>query len=370
MLTYRVAGNRFLANSTWYQMSSTREHPMDLTLCYSPGACSLAAHIALREAGHPFALKRIALAAGEHQQADYLGINPRGRIPTLVIDGNPIRELSGILTWIGQRDGRLYPAKGTIEAAKCAEWLAWLASSVHVTFAMIWRGERFANGEHLHRALRRHGLGLLRDQFNEIENDLQGKMYILGDIYSVVDPNLLVFYRWGWRMGFDMHNRYPAWSAHTARLLLRPAVEEALRVEGLSMEIKPDAWVADMGNGDMTEDRLSQFSDAWTAHDAEKLLSMMDPEAVYSASVGPEPGQTYRGSDELAEGFAHMLKNDAQGSRRGGRSIIVGDIAVAFWEFDFPPLDGRPARTVKGIDFFEFKGDKILTKDAYRKTTA
>jgi glutathione S-transferase len=342
---------------------------MDLTLYYSPGACSLAAHIALRESGQPFALRRVAIAKGEHQQPEYLKLNPRGRIPTLVIDGTPIRELSGILTWIGQFDGQIYPARGTVEAAKCAEWLAWLTSSVHIAFAAIWRGERFAKGEHLHRAIRRHGLASLRSQFGEIEQALRGNAYALISGYSVVDPNLLVFYRWGWRVGFDMRKDFPAWSKHTDRLLQRPAVAEALRVEEISMDITPDAAVAELGAGEMTDEQLSRFSDAWTSHDTPTLLSMMGPDAVYSASVGPEPGKTYRGTNELADGFVHMLKNDAKGKRRAGKSFIVGDVAVAFWEFDFPAVDGSIAKTVKGIDFFEFRGDMIVTKDAYRKTS-
>jgi glutathione S-transferase len=342
---------------------------MDLTLYYSPGACSLAAHIALRETGRPFGLERVVIAKGEHQRTEYLKLNPRGRVPTLVVDGVPIRELSGILTWIGQLDGQIFPARGTIEAAKCGEWLAWLTSSVHIALAMIWRGERFAKGEHLHRAIRRHGLALLRNQFGEIEQALQSKTYALGASYSVVDPNIFVFYRWGGRVGFDMSNEFPAWSRHTDRLLQRSAVADALRAEEISMDIKPDAWVAELRAGEMTDERLSQFSDAWTARDIQTLLSMMGPDAVYSASVGPEPGKTYCGTKELADGFAHMLKSDANGKRRAGKSFIVGDVAVAFWEFDFPAVDGNAAKTVKGIDFFQFNGDKIVVKDAYRKTS-
>lgn len=68
-----------------------------LVLYYSPGACSLAAHIALREAALPFELRRVMISKGEHLAPEYLAVNPRGRVPTLVIDGVPVTERSAIL---------------------------------------------------------------------------------------------------------------------------------------------------------------------------------------------------------------------------------------------------------------------------------
>lgn len=341
---------------------------MDLALYYSPGACSLAAHIALREAGLPFALKRVAIANAEHLSDAYRAINPRCRVPTLIVDGEVVRELSGILTWIGQIDGNLYPKAGTIAAAKCAEWLAWLTSSVHISFAMIWRGGRFLESELADVPLRRRGLGLLAEQFQEIESALVGRDYLVGDTFSVADANLIVFYRWGGRVGFNMSRRYPAWTAHTNLLLRRPCVVEALSEEKISIAVNPDDGMAEPSEEVMTPERLTRFSDAWTSRDLETLLSTMDEDGVYSASVGPEPGMTYRGARELRKGFKEMLHTDSAGVRTAGPSWILGDIGLAFWQFDYPATRTIPARTVRGIDYFEFKNGKIKLKDAYRKT--
>ena len=205
----------------------------DLVFYYSPGACSLASHAALHEWGVPFDARRVMLAKGEHLKPDYLELNPRARVPLLVIDGQRIRENSAILTWIGQQAG-LYPEIGTIEAAKCGEWLAWLTSGVHISFAMIWRGSRFAHDEALHPSIRQRGYDWVGEHFAEIDNALGRGPYVLGDTLSVADFNLLPFRRWGGRIGLDM-TPYPNWAAHTERMLARKSVQAALATEEIGL---------------------------------------------------------------------------------------------------------------------------------------
>lgn len=205
-----------------------------LALYYSPGACSLAAHAALREWGAPFDARPVLVAKGEHVQPEYLALNPRGRVPTLVIDGEPIRELSGILTWIGQQSG-LFPEAGTIEAARCGEWLGWLTSTVHIGFAQIWRGHRFATDAAHHEAIRQRGYDTVGECFREIDTALKHTPYVLGDALSVADLNLIFFYRWGGRIGLDMPGHYPAWRDHTERVAARPAVRTTLDIEGIGL---------------------------------------------------------------------------------------------------------------------------------------
>ena len=207
--------------------------PRSLALYYSPGACSLASHAALREWGAPFEARRVTLAKGEHRTPEYMALNPRARVPLLIIDGKPVSENSAILTWIGLQSG-LYPASGTYEAAKCGEWLGWLTSTVHIAFALIWRGERFAHDSALHPAIRQRGYDWTGVHFREIETALAQSPHVLGDALSVADFNLLPFYRWGGRIGLDM-SAYPNWSAHTARMLERQSVRDAIAVEEISL---------------------------------------------------------------------------------------------------------------------------------------
>lgn len=204
----------------------------ELILYYSPGACSLAPHAALHEWGAPFEARPVLIAKGETTKPDYLALNPRGRVPLLVIDGAPISENTAILTWIGQQSG-LYPEAHTIEAAKCGEWLGWLASSVHIAFAQIWRGPRFSDDAATLPAIRQRGYDAVHAFFNEIDAALQGRDYVLGDRLSIADFNLLPYYRWGGRIGLDM-SRYPNWGAHMTRMMQRPSVRKAFEVEAIS----------------------------------------------------------------------------------------------------------------------------------------
>jgi glutathione S-transferase len=214
-------------------------------LFYSPGACSFAPHIVLHELGRPFEVERVVIANGDQLKPQYIKINPRGRLPTLLVDGVAIRENSAILTWLGQQATDLFPPVGSILAARASEWLAWLTSAVHISFMLIWRAPRFSDDTAHHAAIRARGLATLAEQFGEIEAALSKARYTLGDSYSVVDANLMPFYRWGSRVGFNMRTRFPTWTAHTERMLERDAVRRTVAVEGIDMWPPPDAWVGD-----------------------------------------------------------------------------------------------------------------------------
>jgi ketosteroid isomerase-like protein len=116
----------------------------------------------------------------------------------------------------------------------------------------------------------------------------------------------------------------------------------------------------------MTLELLRRFSDAWTAGDVDTLMSFMTKDCVYSASVGAEPGTTYRGWDEVRRGFVAMLAYDSGRERHGGFAFIHGTVGVAEWSFSEAGPDGR-ARLIRGCDIYEFVDDKIRKKDAFRK---
>lgn len=208
---------------------------MELILYYSPGACSLAAHIALEESKLDFTTRPVVIADNAHHQPEYLALNPRGRIPTLLIDGTPVRELSAILSWIAAQAPHLAPRPGTIEAAQCSEWLAWFTSTLHITFATIWRGERFVNDPALHSTLRDCGMASLGRQFLEIERHLETRRWFVADTITVVDFNALVFFRWANRLEFETRALYPNWTAHAQNLCHRAAVQLVCEREGISI---------------------------------------------------------------------------------------------------------------------------------------
>ncbi|WIY24066.1 nuclear transport factor 2 family protein [Parasedimentitalea psychrophila] len=114
----------------------------------------------------------------------------------------------------------------------------------------------------------------------------------------------------------------------------------------------------------MTYDDLATFSQAWTNKDLDTLMRYIHPDCVYAASVGPEPGQTFRGIDEVRRGFANMLAHDT-GKRQEGATVIFGQEAISEWSFT-EQSDGQEV-DIRGCDIFAFRGGKILKKDAFRK---
>ncbi len=116
-----------------------------LKLYYSPGACSLAPHIALEEVGIAYEPVKVALAKGEQRTPEYLAINPKGRVPVLAEDDWVLTENAAILPYIAQRfpEARLWPSDKR-EAARAAEWIGWIASTVHIAYAHVRRPERYA----------------------------------------------------------------------------------------------------------------------------------------------------------------------------------------------------------------------------------
>jgi glutathione S-transferase len=205
-------------------------------LYYSPGACSLAAHIALREIGQPFEL-RLADARGKRlaDNPAYLQINPRGRIPALALDGLLLTENAAIMAYLALQhpEAGLLPTDPAIRA-RCLEMLAWLSSTVHVAFAAIWRPERFAEGVDHNAALEACGRAAVAQHFAELDAAFASRGYAAGPEYSAADPFPFVLFRWGRRIGLDMRSRYPAWSTAVERLWQRPAVQHAVEAEGLT----------------------------------------------------------------------------------------------------------------------------------------
>lgn len=207
-----------------------------LKLFYSPGACSLVSHIALEEGGAEFEPVRVTLAQGEHLKPEYLEINPHARVPALATDRGIVTENVAILNLIADlfgKDGSV-PRDGPYSAARCNELLGWFASSVHISFAQIWRGERFTSDSGLFGALKEGGIKALEKQFAEIEQ-MSGRGWLVGERFTAADSYVLVFFRWGKRIGMDM-NRYPQWAASLERLLERPPVLRVLKLEDLKPE--------------------------------------------------------------------------------------------------------------------------------------
>ena len=207
-----------------------------MKLYYSPGACSLVAHIALEEAGADYEPERIVLADGDHRRPEFLAINPHARVPALATDGVVITENVAILNYVAD----LFGAEGSVprgvalDAARCNELLGWFASSVHIAFAGVWRAERFTDDQEAWPAIQSGGRAAVERFFAEIDG-LCGTGWIAGRQFTAADSYVAVFYRWGLRIGLDMSG-FANMAALVQRAIARPAVAQAIAREGLSLD--------------------------------------------------------------------------------------------------------------------------------------
>ena len=201
-----------------------------LTLYFSPGACSLASHIGLEETGAPYEAKPVLLAKQQQRTADYLKINPRGKVPSLAVDGKTLVENTAILSYLAKQfpDKKLMPSD-PVEAARCISTMCWFSSIVHPSFQHAMRPERFAEGDAAQAAVKEMGRKNFWANLQEINSMFQGD-WIMGNQFTVVDPYALVFYGWAERGGFPVKD-LSAYTAWRERMLQRPTVRKVVEEE-------------------------------------------------------------------------------------------------------------------------------------------
>lgn len=210
---------------------------MHYTLHAAPGSCSFAPHIVLEEIGEPYTLALMSSGHPEAKTEEFRRLNPKGRIPVLTANDFLLTEAAAILLHLGltNPDAKLLGTEPE-SIVRSVEWFNWLSGSVHaVAVRMIWRPDSFLPEETMYPPLIVKGKEHLASAYGLIEARLTDRTWAVGDHYSVVDPYLLVFYRWGNRMSLDMPGTYPAWTTHARRLEEREAVQRALSQEGISL---------------------------------------------------------------------------------------------------------------------------------------
>ncbi|MCY1664318.1 glutathione S-transferase family protein [Rhizobium sp. SL86] len=205
------------------------------TLFFSPGACSLAAHIAIIDSGLPYQLRRLKFAENEQQSAEYLKVNPKGRVPALVTDRGTLTETTAILLFLAQMapDRKLAPLDDPFTLAKLQGFNSFLASTVHVNHAHGRRATRWADEPTAIEDMKRKVPQTMRDAYRLIEDDMLIGPFVMGEDYSIADPYLFVMSSWLKGDGVDIAE-FPRVKAHYERMLARASVEKALADEAAS----------------------------------------------------------------------------------------------------------------------------------------
>ncbi|MEF7612534.1 glutathione S-transferase [Aquincola sp. MAHUQ-54] len=194
----------------------------------APNTCALATHIALREAGADVDIVVLDFKAQQQQSAEYLAVNPKGRVPALKTPQGVITETPALLAFVAQSfpQAGLAPLDDPYAFAQLQAFNGYLASTVHVAHAHRFRGARWADDPAALESMRAKVPQTMTACAQLLEEGLSGP-WALGERYSVADAYLYTVASWLEGDGVDT-GRFPRLMAHQERMSQRPAVQRAL----------------------------------------------------------------------------------------------------------------------------------------------
>ena len=200
-----------------------------IKLYYSPGACSLSPHIVLAESGLAYGIEKVDLKTKKTETgADFFAVNPAGYVPALVLDnGEVLTEGPAIVQYLADQAPakKLAPPAASFERVRLQEMLNFISTEVHKSFSPLFNP---ASSEETKAAAR----ALIGRRLDVLEQKLAGRDYLLGD-FSVADAYLFTVLSWGRLVGVDIKEGRPRLGEYWSRVKARPAVQQAMKEEGL-----------------------------------------------------------------------------------------------------------------------------------------
>jgi len=200
-----------------------------LRLYHHPSSCALASHLALAESGAAYEAIEVDFANNAQTEAEYLSINPKGRVPALTTSQGTLTETPAILLYIAQTNPKadLAPLDDPFELAEVQSFNSYLCSTVHVNHAHNRRSYRWADEESSFEDMRRKVPQTMSESFDLIENGMLKGPWVMGEKYTICDPYLFTITRWLESDGVDS-KRHPRVQDHMRRMYERPAVASVL----------------------------------------------------------------------------------------------------------------------------------------------
>lgn len=202
-------------------------------LFYFPGNANLAPHMVLEELGVPYELVLVDRTQNAHKSAEYMKLNPMGRIPTYVDGDLVISETAAICLHLADKHHMLAPTLGTAERGRFYSWLMYLTNTVQAELIFYFYPEKIATADAARAEIKSSEEARVAGMFDTIEQELaDGRPYLLGNTYSILDPYLLMLGRWTRGMKRPART-LPKVGAYMNRLLERPAIRRTFEQEGL-----------------------------------------------------------------------------------------------------------------------------------------
>src|SRR6202035_619777 len=203
-----------------------------LKLYYAPGTCALASHIALQETGVAYTAARLDFKTNEQRSPEYLAINPKGRVPSLVTDRGILTETPAMLAYIAQSfpKAKLAPIDDPFGFAEVQAFNSYLCSTVHINHAHRPRGSRWADDPAALEAMKKKVPETMAACFDLIESKMMKGPWVMGDSYTICDPYLFTIAGWLESDSVD-RARFPKVKAHRDHMSRRAAVQKVLAAE-------------------------------------------------------------------------------------------------------------------------------------------
>ena len=212
----------------------------DLTLFVAPNTCARVPTIALEEIGVPFQTELVRTAANEQNSPEFLKLNPKGKVPTLLIDGEPLTENVAILSWLNAAfpDANLLPkTSDTLESLKQTADLAFFSATVHPTVTRVAMPLKFIEDKELSfDIVRPVGIEAMHKIMKMIDDRLADGPWWYGAEWSVVDGYLY----WVWSRITGVGYPGEAFAnirRHHDLSNERPAIERAMAREEINIEL-------------------------------------------------------------------------------------------------------------------------------------
>jgi glutathione S-transferase len=200
-----------------------------LKLYYGVGTCALASHIALEEAGAEYTAERLNFANNDQRKPEYLKINPKARVPSLITDKGVLTETPAILAYIAQLfpHANLAPINDPFAFARVQAFNSYLCSTAHVNHAHMGRGARWADEPSSLEDMKRKVPKNVTESFALMEREMFEGPWVMGKTYSICDPYLFTLEGWLPRDTVDI-NLFPKIAEHNKRMKERPAVKKVV----------------------------------------------------------------------------------------------------------------------------------------------
>ena len=200
-----------------------------MKLYYSPGACSLAPHIVAREAGIELALERVDTKTHKTERGgDFYAVNPKGYVPAIELDDGTILTEGPVISQFlaDKKPNGLAPANGTLERYQLQELLGYINSEIHKSYSPLWNPNTSDEVREDRKAYLTKRYKLIEDRLSD------GRAFLFGNTFTVADAYLFTVTNWAGHVKLDLSG-YPHLLAFQKRVAARPAVQAAMKAEGL-----------------------------------------------------------------------------------------------------------------------------------------